>query len=396
MHINIVLTGYYFKYLELYQKIHDETKLYSDYQFSLYILSHKEKEKIPNEFLTFLTKNNWHIIYKPNIGCDWGCHSQFIKWHVENNMPVVDHILFLHDDISIIKNGFIEEFINKASKGFQLIGNSKPFTTVDNFLDKYPEENYILEKNGFYNNSNNIKIVRGSAFFISFELAKYSLLNLPFQKHGKIDIANRSLRMFGAIISTKIGLNKIGYLSTEHFKSKYIVEEMRGKEINSLFFYKRFLNSAASKIFLYLNELLVHYKFLKYNHPIQVDRMLKVNLHDGTILTGYLNIKKGINNSEFSDVSMCDFENLIFQKKIFKIKISNEIAFNDEIWFKKLLQIINLGKGSIDLFLDSSKKEETLMKTFIKNNKKLKINLIKSPRKKGFKWVNQLYINLNN
>ena len=107
MLISIILTGYYFRNQDLYKKILDETKLYDSIKFKLYILSHKANEEISDDIFNYLIENNWEIIYQPNIGWDWGCHVQFMQWHNEQKLPAPDFLLFLHDDISILKNGFI-------------------------------------------------------------------------------------------------------------------------------------------------------------------------------------------------------------------------------------------------------------------------------------------------
>ncbi len=390
MRISIVLTGYYFKYLELYQKINDESKLYNDYQFSLYILSHKSKEEISDELLTYLNKNNWQIIYQPNIGWDWGCHAQFMQWHSENKKIEPDYILFLHDDISITKNGFINSFLNKTKQGYELIGNSAPFTIIRGFEKNYSDEAFILQKNEFEYESGKIEIVRGSALFLSFNLAKQVLLFLPYQKCGDINLANRSLRMFGAITTKLVGKNKIGYLSNENFKSNFITEEMRGGDIGNNFFLKRFIQSNLTKMFLLSDRIFISTLILRHSYPLEVGNKLKINFTENDIKQGYLNICA--NNNFCSDIEMNDFERLLSEGRIYRILISNQIAYDNTELFKTLLEKIAESVNPVDVFIASDKIKKATIKQFCQQHKHLKIKIEKIPTKRIMSWVNRLYI----
>jgi hypothetical protein len=390
MQISIVLTGYYFKYLNLYQKIIAETKLYPNYKFNLYILSHKTKEEIQEELYTYLINNEWKIIFKPNIGWDWGCHVQFMQWHNEFKIQDDDYILFLHDDITITNNGFIQAFLNKTKRGYELIGNSTPFTSLKSYKKRHNEEAYILQKNGLDFAAGLIKIVRGSAFFLSFKLAKQTLLNLPYQKCGNINLANRSLRMFGSIVTKIVGANKIGYLSKEHFRSKHIAEEMRGNEINFNFFIKLFLNTQLLNIFQFFDKIVLSKVILKHSYPIVVQDKLKINFSERTILSDYLNIS--IKNNFCSDIDLQDFERLIRENLIYRVLISDNTAFDNDIWFEKLLGQISKSNISVDILIDAENAKEEETKNFAKKYRDFDISIEKKPIKMGRKWVNQLYL----
>ena len=143
--INILVTGFYFKNIDFYKKLRDEAIVNNSIDLRFFILSHKKETEIDNTVLNYLTDNNWQIIYKENIGWDWGCHVQFMQWLSQQQGKKPDYILFLHDDIKIVQNGFIKAFLKKIEEGFQLIGNSSPFTEIKNFERSYPEEAFILE-----------------------------------------------------------------------------------------------------------------------------------------------------------------------------------------------------------------------------------------------------------
>jgi len=390
MLIGIVLTGYYFKYKDLYQKIIIETQLYNNCHFNLFILSHKNKEEIPVELFEYLANNGWEIIFRPNIGWDWGCHVQFIQWYKQSDKPDLDFILFLHDDISITKNGFIKAFLNKAEQGLELIGNSKPFTTIDNFEKDYSDEAFILEKRGLEFASGPIKIVRGSTLFMSSKLAEKGLLNLPFQKYGSISLANRSLRMFGAVVTKLIGGNKVGYLSEEHFRSYYIVEEMRGDNIKSNFFIRRFFRQIIMKLFHLADKYCISKIILKHNYPAFIENMLQINFSRNNILPGYLNIC--FENNFCSDIDIEDFEKLLTENRIFKIIFSNNIVFDELAWFKRIIMKLARSKTPIDIFIEAKDLKSVALRRFRRENNDIKLNIEKIPKRKGTKWVNRLYL----
>jgi len=387
--ISIVLTGYYFRNQDLYKKNFDETKLYDSINFNLYILSHKSKNEISDDIYNYLIENNWEIIYQPNIGWDWGCHVQFMQWYNKQNLNAPDYFLFLHDDISIFKNGFIQAFLNKVKSGFELIGNSLPFTIINSFEQDYADEAFILENNGFEFETGEIEIVRGSAFFITHDLAVKTLSNLPYQKCGSIHLANRSLRMFGAIATHLVGNNKIGYLSEEHFKSDYISEEMRGEGVSSLFFIKRFL---FSKITRALNLVKITASKYIYKHTYSINKYygLKINITENKILFGYLNLS--VEKSCCSDISFDDLDILFRQNKIQQVLTSFEIANDSKLFKKLILNKITESKIPVDLFVEAENSKNNEFEKFLSKHKNLKIKIEKIPKRKGTKWVKRLYI----
>lgn len=397
MRISIVLTGYYFKYFELYRKILEETNLYSGLYFELYIVSHKTKEEISNELFAYLIENNWQIIFQPNIGWDWGCHVQYMQWLEGQNAPKPDYLLFLHDDISIIKNGFIREFLNKANNGNELIGNSKPFTTINHFEKDYSDEALILKKHGFDYEHNKIEIVRGSSFFISYSLAQKALKNLPFQNCGTINLANRSLRMFGAIATKLVGYNKIDYLSNEHFKSDYIIEEMRGNDIGRFFFIKRKIESKLDKLFFFVEKYFVSNLLYKHNYPLQENKIMKVNITDDFFLQGFLNLSLVKNNC--SDITFDDLEKILTENVIGQIKITSKSIFSKLDVFKNLFIWIERSLIPVDVFIDMDNISKKEINQFKKTFSHIKIRTEFLPKRKIYKFTKQLYVNsskLNN
>ena len=390
MKLYIVLTGFYFKYIDLYQKIVNETKLYKDINFNLFILSHKSKREIPKDLYSHLIENQWQIIFENNVGWDWGCHVQFMQWIDKQNSQKPDFLLFLHDDISIIQSGFIQEFLNMYNRGYQLIGNSKPFTIINQFEKDYYDEAQILKKHGFDFEHNKIEIVRGSAFFITYKLAQQALKNLPYQKCGSINLANRSLRMFGAISTKIVGREKISYLSDEHFKSDFITEEMRGSDISSKFFLKRFIRSKITTLYYILEKYILFKLVYGHLYAFKTVGLLKINITDKKILQGYLNIC--INDIFCSDISFIELDKLIIENKINRIIISSRIVFDDPRFFERILRKLVKSKIPVDLFIDAEDISLDTINQFKYRNYKLDLKLKKKPLTKGKKWVNHIYM----
>ena len=350
--ISIVLTGYYYKYLELYKIITEETNLYQNIDFELFISSHKEETEISSSVLDFLKKNDWNIFFSPNEGWDWGCHSEFVNYYFTSGKKLPDYFLFLHDDLKIIKNGFIGAFLNKRKEGYSLIGNSLPFSVIENYTDDFPEEAYILNRAGFSTKEKKLKLVRGSAFFIDSILVEKTLKNLPYQKKGTIDLANRSLRMFASIIANDFPEIKTGYLSSDHLKSNFIIEEMRGNEQNWMFFLKRRILDFRKKVKFFGEDTLITMKILKRQKKITKMGKIKINISCKTPLSGFLNYD--VSHNKYSDIIDLDKEldYLMENKKISEIRIAkNTGIFKDRI-IEKLIRQKKFLNGSLDLIIE--------------------------------------------
>jgi hypothetical protein len=348
----IVLTGYYYKYLELYKIILRETKLYDNIDFELFISSHKEKSDVSESVLHFLENNNWNIIFSPNEGWDWGCHSEFVNYYFKAGKALPDYFLFLHDDLKIIKNGFIAAFIKKSKKGYSVIGNSLPFSFIEDYSAEFPEETYILNRYGFSTTSKKIKPVRGSAFFIDSRLVEQSLKKLPYQKKGAIELANRSLRMFASIIANDFPEFKTGYLSNEHLKSEFIIEEMRGSEQNRMFFLKRKILSFRKKVKFFGEDTLIAVKILKRQKQVAKKGKVKINISSKTPLSGFLNYD--VSDKKFSDIIHLDKEldYLLKHNKISEIRIAENTGIRKNSIIEEIIGNKEFFNDSFDLIIE--------------------------------------------
>lgn len=330
----------------------EETRLYPDIDFELYISSHKDESEISEVVLDFLKKNNWKIVYTPNEGWDWGCHSEGVKYYFRSGNSLPDYFLFLHDDLKIIKNGFIGAFLNKIKEGYSVIGNSLPFSIIDNYSLAFPEETYILNRYGFSTNIKKIWPVRGSAFFIDSRLTERSLKELPYQKKGVIDLANRSLRMFASIIANDFPKHKTGYLSSEHLNSDYIIEEMRGEEQNRMFFLKRKILGFRKKAKFLAEDILISFKILKRQKQRDKKGKIKLNISSKTPLPGYLNYD--ISDIRYSDVTSLNMEldYLLKQNKISEIRIAQNSGKNKNKIIENLVGQKRIFNGQFDLIIE--------------------------------------------
>lgn len=387
--ISIVLTGYYYKYLELYKIITKETKLYQNIDFELFISSHKEESEISESVLSFLKKNNWNIIFFPNEGWDWGCHSEFVNYYFESGNKLPHYFLFLHDDLKIIKNGFIGAFLNKIKEGYSVIGNSLPFSVINDYPNQFPEETYILNRNGFSTAIKNLQPVRGSAFFIDSTLVENALKNLPYQKKGPIDLANRSLRMFASIIANDFSPLKTGYLSSEHFKSDFIIEEMRGNEQSGLFFLKRKVLRLRKRVKFFVEDALIYLNILKRLKPKDKKGKIKLNISNGTPLSGHLNYD--VNDNKYSDIINLEKElvYLLKKNKISEIKIAENTGKKKDRILEKLLVGNNSCSGKYDLYIEGDFPNHLIKNSGIRTHKDYFIHFGQFPRKRTLLKVNK-------
>lgn len=367
--ISIVLTGYYYKYIELYKIIKRETQLYNNIDFELYISSHKEESEISESVLNFLKKSGWNIIFFPNEGWDWGCHSEFVNYFFKSENKLPDYFLFLHDDLKIIKNGFIDAFLNKSKEGYSVIGNSLPFSIIEDYSAEFPEETYILNRFGFSTTIKKINLFRGSAFFIDSRLVEKSLKDLPYQKKGAIDLANRSLRMFASIIANDFPKLKTGYLSSKHLKSDFIIEEMRGSEQNNMFFLKRKLVGIRKKVKSFAEDTLISFKILKRQKQRDKKGKIKLNISSRTPLSGYLNYD--VDDSKYSDINNLDVEldYLLRQTKISEIRIAENIGSERNKIIEKLAGQNKKLRGRFDLIIEGDFPTHLLENSGVKMHK---------------------------
>lgn len=70
----------------------------------IYIVSHQKRLDIPDFLIALFSEEQ--ILFRSNIGYDWGCYQQFINSGLWQQYQT---LFFLHDDIKIHDFGFVEE-----------------------------------------------------------------------------------------------------------------------------------------------------------------------------------------------------------------------------------------------------------------------------------------------
>ena len=285
MKLSIVLCGWHFKNEHLYRKLRSEAESYSGFDVRFYIASHKSSEEIDKSILNGAIRLGWNVLCFSNEGWDWGAYQQFLIWQKDKDI-LSDFYLFLHDDIVIKKCGFIQAFHEKIQDGFVLVGNSPTVSKKEKIRSYYPEDVLWAEVNGFPIKSNEWNVVRGSCFLTTKRVAENILIKMPIKKGADINLANSSLRIFGALVTDRFGGNAIGYIGEKPRSSFYIEEEHRGNNVMPI------RKSLKSLIPPYIKTL-IKKRILGYQRVDQIKQGtgLKLNLGCGQkCLPGYFNI----------------------------------------------------------------------------------------------------------
>lgn len=305
--VSVVICGWYFNSAKLYDTIARELEHFKQGTVDLYIASHKEEHEINPKILDHLKKSNIHLLYFKNEGWEWGAYQQFLVW-AKNNDKQSSYYLFLHDDIEILKNGFLNAFINKTldnNKGVKVVGNGPSIKPDIQKQSNYPEDVFLAEQLGYKISVDKWKVVRGSCFLISADAAHTVLEKMPIRRGKRIELANGSLRMFGLLITAFYGINGIDYISNTPRKSEFIVEYFRGNNKQQRTLKSRF------KSFLKKQKLLVRIIKGKRVPSISRGKGLKLNFGCGSDpLPGYLNIDLQNKYADLQkDILSIDFPN---------------------------------------------------------------------------------------
>ena len=283
--LSIVICGWYFKNEKVCSTLISETRNYGNIHTKFYIASHKKQEEIDKNILNQATKLGWTTLYFSNEGWEWGAYQQFLIWQKENDI-FSDYYLFLHDDITIKKNGFLKAFLDKIQDGFVLVGNSPTVSKKEKIRIYYPEDVLWAEVNGSPIKSSEWDVVRGSCFFTTKEVVKNILIKMPIKKGDNINFANCSLRLFGGLVTDTFGVDAIGYIGERPRSSLYIEEEYRGNNVVPI---KKKLKSFVPS---YLKTL-IKKRILGWQKVDRVKKGTGLKLHLGCgkkCLPGYFNI----------------------------------------------------------------------------------------------------------
>lgn len=190
----------------------------------VFIVSHKKPSQIPDNVLEWIPED--HILYKSNIGYDWGCYQQFLSTGIWKNYQT---IVFMHDDLEVHDLGFLEELDQLLSK-HAVIGNGRGKESVGNVTVGDHAYAYAHSKWKPPSWQFQHQTVRGSFFAISQKtlekIGSFEVYWDPFKLF--IGFGNWSTKASCGKIQAVMGENAFGYLSNTYRKSRYIKELVRG------------------------------------------------------------------------------------------------------------------------------------------------------------------------
>lgn len=229
--LSIIVAGWYFNDLSLFNGILEEAKTQNLFKPQFYIASHKTLDQIESALFERLRIQGWNILFFDNQGWDWGAYQQCLQWQLKNE-NLTDYYLFLHDDVRILKRGFLEDFYTTLNKkNAQVIGNSLPYpgNPFVKWKQNCPEIfrwAHLLKTDI---KSETWKCVRGSCFFSRKAIPENVILKMPIKHGNHVGYGNWSVRIFGGMVADVFGIHAINYLSHKHMKSPFIEELYRGR-----------------------------------------------------------------------------------------------------------------------------------------------------------------------
>ncbi len=189
----------------------------------VFIVSHKKKPSVPQFIFEFLPEN--HVIFKENVGYDWGCYQQFLETGIWKNY---EFVFFIHDDVKILDLGFVNRCIDLLSKGFAVVGNGRNNTKRDwplTHAERYAHSRWVPPSMTFLHDT-----VRGSFFSTTkTSLLKIISFEVFWDKfHLNLRFGNYSLTATCGKIHDIFGENAFAFLSDTYLESAFLMEEERG------------------------------------------------------------------------------------------------------------------------------------------------------------------------
>lgn len=189
----------------------------------VFIVSHKKKPSVPQFVFEFLPEN--HVIFRENVGYDWGCYQQFLETGIWKNY---EFVFFIHDDVKILDLGFVNRCIDLLSKGFGVVGNGRNNTKLDwplTHAECYAHSKWMPPSIIFLHDT-----VRGSFFATTkSSLLKIVSFEVFWDKfHLNLRLGNYSLISTCGKIQAIFGENAFVFLSDTYLVSPFMIEDVRG------------------------------------------------------------------------------------------------------------------------------------------------------------------------
>lgn len=217
--VAVCVRGYCF-FREFYEALFNMNEL------DIYIISHAKPDQIPGWLQTY--QGEYLIDFQPDYGEDWGCYQQFLDrcpW------KQYKYIFFMHDDMEIRKNGFVEKSIQMLDH-CRVVGNGRnsigKLRSGDlphhfghaNWYPPHPEFRFNSVRGSFFATTSDVieRLGRFEVFWNRFCLQR--------------EIANWSLTATCAKLEYLFGESCFGYLGEHYRESEYLFEYERGKGRN--------------------------------------------------------------------------------------------------------------------------------------------------------------------
>ena len=214
--ICICVAGWHFT-PDFYKRIHSVSDI------DVFVISHKSAEQIPAKVKEHIMPSR--LIVRPNIGYEWGCYQQFLETGLWKDY---DFLVFMHDDIEILRDDYALAAINLLSDQIVLVGNGRNSPVVDlpsRSRQSYSHASWIPPVDFEHDT------VRGSFFVMSREtVARMCRFEVMWDaRHWDMEFGNWSLRASSAKLHHLFGYPCFAFLSEEYRVSEYLVEHERGQ-----------------------------------------------------------------------------------------------------------------------------------------------------------------------
>lgn len=225
--ISIVVCGWHFQNEPLFDALRREVAGPDPVTGKLYIASHRPAAEVSPRLLEQLARAGWTVLWFENEGWEWMAYQQFMR-RQEAAGDFSDYYLFVHDDIRILQPGFVRQCLEMTAAGAHVVGNSPPATPAIQNRTYFPEDALLIEQKWGRLHADQWQVVRGSFLFTTREVAREILGKMPVKRGRRIELANASLRIFGALVTDRYGAGAIRYLGATPRASAYVFEEFRG------------------------------------------------------------------------------------------------------------------------------------------------------------------------
>jgi hypothetical protein len=216
----VCVTGWYFN-LAFYAQLYDSAP------GDIYVVAHQPPSAIPGELERYVPRDR--MLYRPNVGYDWGCYQQFLATGAWQQYDVV---CFLHDDVEIKSPELFAACADRLATGCGVVGNGRPHAPKPwprLAPHAYAHASWIPPATFMHD------VVRGSFFAATrASLAKLGQFEVYWDPwHITSGFGNWSVIASCAKWEHCLGPGCFGYLSEQYLTSAYLVEHVRG-EPNSL------------------------------------------------------------------------------------------------------------------------------------------------------------------